>query len=97
MDYVEPQRTQILDYLFKPNYGAGLQELYIEIGGDGNSTQGSELSHMHSKTDENYDRGYEWWLMEQARQRNPADCAGCHGVVGPRMGRQWQLLVARHG
>ena len=72
MDYVEPQRTQILDYLFKPNYGANLQELYIEIGGDGNSTQGSELSHMHTKTDENYDRGYEWWLMEQARQRNPA-------------------------
>ena len=71
-DYVEPQRTQILDYLFKPNYGASLQELYVEIGGDGNSTQGSELSHMHSKTDENYDRGYEWWLMEQARQRNPA-------------------------
>jgi len=72
MDYLEPQRTQILDYLFKPNYGASLQELYVEIGGDGNSTQGSELSHMHAKTDENYYRGYEWWLMEQARQRNPA-------------------------
>jgi galactosylceramidase len=72
IDYVEPQRTQILDYLFKPNYGASLQELYVEIGGDGNSTQGSELSHMHTKTDENYYRGYEWWLMEQARQRNPA-------------------------
>jgi len=71
MDYVEPQRSQILDYLFKPNYGAGLQELYIEIGGDGNSTQGSELSHMHTKTDENYDRGYEWWLMEEAKKRNP--------------------------
>ena len=26
-DYVEPQRTQILDYLFKPNYGAAMQEL----------------------------------------------------------------------
>ena len=25
MDYVEPQRTQILDYLFRPNYGAALQ------------------------------------------------------------------------
>ena len=71
-DYVEPQRTQILDYLFKPNYGAGLQELYVEIGGDGNSTQGSEPSHMHTSTDQNYDRGYEWWLMEQAKQRNPA-------------------------
>ena len=72
MDYVEPQRTQILDYLFRPNYGAALQELYVEVGGDGNSTQGSELSHMHTKTDENYYRGYEWWLMEQARARNPA-------------------------
>ena len=71
-DYVEPQRTQILDFLFKPNFGANMQELYIEIPGDGNSTQGSELSHMHSKTDENYDRGYEWWLMEEAKKRNPA-------------------------
>ena len=70
-DYVEPQRTQILDFLFKPNYGANMQELYIEIPGDGNSTQGSELSHMHTKTDENYDRGYEWWLMEEAKKRNP--------------------------
>ncbi|HJX62712.1 MAG TPA: hypothetical protein VJ860_02035, partial [Polyangia bacterium] len=70
-DYLEPQRTQILDYLFKPNYGASLQELYVEIPGDGNATQGSELSHMHSKTDENYYRGYEWWLMEEAKKRNP--------------------------
>jgi len=69
-DYVEPQRTQLLDYLFKPNYGAGLQVLYTEIPGDGNATQGSELSHMHSKTDENYDRGYEWWLMGEAKKRN---------------------------
>ena len=52
-DYVEPQRSQILDYLFKPNYGAGIQELYVEIGGDGNSTQGSEPSHEHTSTDKN--------------------------------------------
>jgi galactosylceramidase len=71
-DYVEPQRSQILDYLFKPNYGAGIQELYVEVGGDGNSTQGSEPSHMRSATDQNYNRGYEWWLMEQAKARNPA-------------------------
>ncbi len=70
-DYVEPQRSQILDYLFKPNYGAGMQELYVEIGGDGNSTQGSEPSHEHTSTDKNFNRGYEWWLMEQARARNP--------------------------
>lgn len=71
-DYVEPQRSQILDYLFKPNFGAGIQELYVEIGGDGNSTQGSEPSHEHTSTDKNFDRGYEWWLMEQARVRNPS-------------------------
>jgi galactosylceramidase len=70
-DYVEPQRSQILDYLFKPNYGAGIQELYVEIGGDGNGTQGSEPSHEHTSTDKNFNRGYEWWLMEQARARNP--------------------------
>jgi galactosylceramidase len=69
-DYVEPQRSQILDFLFKPNYGAGIQELYVEIGGDGNSTQGSEPSHEHTSTDKNFNRGYEWWLMEQARARN---------------------------
>src|SRR5581483_4912967 len=33
-DYPEPQRSQILDYLFKPNYGAGLQILKVEIGSD---------------------------------------------------------------
>jgi galactosylceramidase len=70
-DYVEPQRSQILDYLFKPNFGAAIQELYVEIGGDGNSTQGSEPSHEHTSTDMNFNRGYEWWLMEQARARNP--------------------------
>ncbi|HEY4012787.1 MAG TPA: hypothetical protein VGM06_05595 [Polyangiaceae bacterium] len=70
-DYVEPQRSDILDYLFKPNYGAAIQELYVEIGGDGNSTQGSESSHEHTPTDKNFNRGYEWWLMEQARARNP--------------------------
>ncbi|GIG62504.1 galactosylceramidase [Longispora fulva] len=70
-DYPEPQRSQILDYLFKPGYGADLSILKVEIGGDTNSTDGAEPSHMHSATDENYQRGYEWWLMEQAKARNP--------------------------
>ena len=70
-DYVEPQRSQILDYLFKPNFGASLSALYVEVGGDGNSTQGSEPSHMHSKTDTNFQRGYEWWLLVEAKKRNP--------------------------
>src|SRR5690606_13360187 len=40
-DYPEPERSQILDYLFKPNYGANLQILKVEIGGDINSTDGA--------------------------------------------------------
>jgi len=71
IDYPEPQRSQILDYLFKPNYGAALQHLKVEVGGDTNSTDGSEPSHMRTRTDENYDRGYECWLMKEAKARNP--------------------------
>ena len=71
IDYPEPQRSQILDYLFKPNYGAALQHLKVEVGGDTNSTDGSEPSHMRTRTDENYERGYEWWLMKEAKARNP--------------------------
>ncbi|KAA2250966.1 galactosylceramidase [Solihabitans fulvus] len=71
LDYPEPQRSQILDYMFKPGYGASLQILKVEIGGDANSTDGSESSHMHTSGDLNCDRGYEWWLMAQAKARNP--------------------------
>ena len=71
IDYPEPYRGQILDYLFKPNYGASLQDLKVELGGDVNSTAGSEPSHMHISSDQNYERGFEWWLMEQAKLRNP--------------------------
>ena len=71
IDYPEPQRSQILDYLFKPNYGAVLQHLKVEIGGEINSTDGTEPTHQRTATDTNYNRGYEWWLMEQAMARNP--------------------------
>ncbi len=71
MDYPEPYRSQILDYLFKPDYGASLQHLKVEIGADVNSTDGSEPSHMRTRDDHNYTRGYEWWLMEEAHKRNP--------------------------
>ena len=71
IDYPEPQRSQILDYLFKPGYGAALQHLKVEIGSDVNSTDGSEPSQMRTPSDHNYTRGYEWWLMEEARKRNP--------------------------
>src|SRR6516225_9648156 len=56
IDYPEPQRSQILDYLFKPNYGAVLQHLKIEIGADVNSTDGSEPSHMRTPQDHDSSR-----------------------------------------
>jgi O-glycosyl hydrolase len=71
IDYPEPQRSQLLDYLFKPGYGAAMQILKVEIGGDTNSTSGAEPSHQHTAADVNCGRGYEWWLMEQAKTRNP--------------------------
>ncbi|XP_061099659.1 galactocerebrosidase-like isoform X1 [Conger conger] len=71
VNYGEPYRSQILDYLFKPNFGASLQILKVEIGGDAQTTDGTEPSHMHYENDENYFRGYEWWLMKEAKQRNP--------------------------
>jgi hypothetical protein len=70
-DYPPEQRTQILDYLFKPNYGAAVQLLKLEIGGDANSTDGAEPSHEHVKGDINCNVGYEFWLGEQAVARNP--------------------------
>jgi O-glycosyl hydrolase len=70
-DYPEPERSQILDYLFKPNYGASLQILKVEIGGDMNSTDGSEASHMRTRGHCNCNLGYEWWLMKEAKKRNP--------------------------
>jgi galactosylceramidase len=29
---------------------------------------GTEASHMHNADDENYQRGYEWWLMVEAKK-----------------------------
>jgi galactosylceramidase len=60
-----------LDLLFKPKFGASMSAFFVEVPGDGNSTQGAEPSHMHTKDDLNYSRGYEWWLMREAKKRNP--------------------------
>ena len=78
IDYPEPQRSEILDYLFKPNYGAALQHLKVEIGGDVNSTDGTEPCIARTREEltnpkpEYFNRGYEWWLMKEAKKRNPA-------------------------
>jgi galactosylceramidase len=70
-DYAEPQRSTILDALFKPKSGGSVQIFKVEIGGDGQSTEATEPSHMHTRHDENYERGYEFWLMKEAKARNP--------------------------
>ncbi len=77
IDYPEPQRSEILDYLFKPMFGASLQHLKVEIGGDINSTDGTEPSIARTREEfvnpkpEYFKRGYEWWLMKEAKKRNP--------------------------
>ncbi len=72
-DYPEPYRSQILDYLFKPRYGASLDHLKVEIGGDVNSTCGTEPSHRRTRAERpDFTRGYEWWLMCEAKRRNPS-------------------------
>ena len=71
IDYPEPQRSEVLDFLFKPNFGASLPHLKVEIGGEINSTCGSEPTHQRTREDLNFQRGYEWWLMKEAKLRRP--------------------------
>ena len=73
-DYSEPQRSQILDYLWKPQFGASLHMCKIEVGGDTQSTDGTEPSPQHFRgetPDCSLDRGYELWLLSEAHKRNP--------------------------
>ena len=92
-DYPEEYRSQILDLLFKPKFGASLQQIKVEIGGDVNSTDATEPSHARTRDEflnprpEFYQRGYEWMIMEEAKKRNPSiylDCLewGCPGWIG---------------
>ena len=78
-DYPEPQRSQILDFLFKPKFGAGFQHLKVEIGSGENSTCGSEPSHVVTREElaDPKPRGYEFWLMAEARKRNPQIILDC--------------------
>jgi hypothetical protein len=71
VDYPADERNEILDYLFKPQYGASLDILKVEIGGDTHSSNGAEPSHMRAPGEVDCNRGYEWWLMKEAKKRNP--------------------------
>ncbi|MBP1531153.1 MAG: hypothetical protein ILA39_03365 [Bacteroidaceae bacterium] len=71
-DYPEPQRSQIMDMVYRPMFGASVSAILVEVPGDGNSTQGSMPSHSHYRGDANFLRGYMWWVMQEARRRNSA-------------------------
>ena len=71
MDYPEPERTQILDSLFKPGYGASLQLLKLEIGGGGNSSDGAEPSIEPVRGEIDCNAGYEFAIAKQAAAVNP--------------------------
>jgi len=79
VDYPDKQRSEILDYLFKPKFGAGFQHLKVEIGSGENSTCGSEPSHAITQDElkNPLPRGYEFWLMAEARKRNPGVILDC--------------------
>ena len=66
-------RSDILDYLFKPNFGVSVQHLKVEIGGGENSTCGCEPSHAITLDERDHPRtrGYEFLLMNEVRKRNP--------------------------
>lgn len=78
-DYKENYRSDINDFMFKPKFGAAFQHLKVEIGGGENSTCGSEPSHAITRDEVNnpVNRGYEFWLMSEARKRNPSILLDC--------------------
>src|SRR5690242_3999569 len=71
MDYPARQRNQILNYLFKPGYGAALQILKLEIGGDADSSDGAEPSIEHRRGHVNCAAGYEFAIARRAVALNP--------------------------
>jgi len=78
-DYPGKQMSEVMDYMFKPKFGAGLQHLKVEIGGGENSTCGSEPTHALTREElaNPVPRGYEFWLMAEARKRNPKVILDC--------------------
>lgn len=69
MDYPAAQQAEILDFLFKPNFGASLQFVKMEIGGDINSSTGTEPSIQRSAAETPRVRGSALWLARQAKTR----------------------------
>ena len=49
--YDSSPREAIMDWLFKPNFGASLDILKVEIGADDQTTDGTESSHSELPSD----------------------------------------------
>ena len=74
MDYPEPQRSQVLDYLYLPSFGASLHMLKVEVDGDVQSGIGTGASHRHHRHDGGpfaCSRGNTAWLLREVKKRNP--------------------------
>ena len=69
-DYPANQQSDILDFLFKPKFGASLQLVKNEIGADSNSSSGTEPSHWRNQADTPVARGVNFWIASQAKLRN---------------------------
>ncbi|AEC01613.1 galactosylceramidase [Parasphaerochaeta coccoides] len=69
-EYPENQQKDILNFLFRPKFGASLQMLKVEIGSDANGTGGTEPSHMRSETDYDITRGVGLRMAQDAKQRS---------------------------
>lgn len=87
-DYEEPYRSDILDYLYKPNFGAQLTICKVEIGGDVQSTNGAEASHMHTSKDLNLHRGC------TSLPRATMILGGAAPVLAPALTRQSATIPA---
>lgn len=79
IDYPDKQKSEILDYMFKPKFGANLQHFKVEICGGENGTCGSEPTHALTREElaDPKPRGFEFWLMAEARKRNPQVMLDC--------------------
>ncbi|OCT11274.1 hypothetical protein A8709_06250 [Paenibacillus pectinilyticus] len=71
-DYPANQQSDILDFLFKPNFGAGLTVFKNEIGGDMDSSSGAEPSHQRTAAETPTARGANFWMAAQAKTRYPS-------------------------
>ncbi len=72
--YPEEIQNDLLDLFFKPNFGMALTHLKVEVGGDNNSTSGTEPAFAHTREEfakPDFKRGYVYALMRAARERNP--------------------------